>query len=88
MSGLKTLLTIPIGVTLGELDISDNEAHLIIFFCILVSSFGYVARVEGFSMKPTLNFDETSEYVFLNKVSLYKDFRLWMEMHWLKFFLL
>lgn len=30
---------------------------------------GYIARVDGESMKPTLNPDNKSEYVFLNKVS-------------------
>lgn len=29
---------------------------------------GYIARVDGESMKPTLNPDNKSEYVFLNKV--------------------
>lgn len=36
----------------------------------VVDVFGYVARVDGESMKPTLNPTNDSEYVFLNKVRL------------------
>ena len=35
----------------------------------LVADIGYIAKVEGQSMKPTLNADDHCEYVFLNKVS-------------------
>lgn len=35
----------------------------------VVDVVGYIARVDGESMKPTLNPENKSEYVFLNKVS-------------------
>lgn len=38
-----------------------------------VDVFGYVARVDGESMKPTLNPNHNdSEYVFLNKVNIWR----------------
>lgn len=52
---VKTLLAIPVGVT-------------------LIDAFGYVARVDGESMKPTLNpTPKDSDYVFLNKVKKYLE---------------
>lgn len=40
----------------------------------LIDAFGYVARVDGESMKPTLNpTPKDSDYVFLNKVRIESD---------------
>lgn len=44
------------------------------FGVTFVDVFGYIARVDGCSMKPTLNpNDNDTEYVFLNKVISHVD---------------